>query len=255
MQQLEALRRKQGNQASQLNLFGFFVMAALGVGVVNLLFNFLLLLAYQGVAQKKPPTLVQAVDGRSMIVNPMETRDRAPIVIRRFVADSLGLLLSSSGKIPSAATPDKPAAVQADPGVPVKGNGNEARVSTATWQAAFALSEDFRPAALQAIAALTSPATFSGQAQMLLVTQYISDPEKVGEGQWKVNVIANLVTVAPGNTPGLSAPFNKEIYLRSVDTPTPTEASTLLERAVFNVRQSGLEIYAMKDYKPGNIKQ
>jgi hypothetical protein len=257
MQQLEALRQRQrGGKANHLNLFGFFVMGSLILGGVNLLINLGLLFAYQGVANKKPPTLVQAVDGRAMVVNPMETRDRSPIVIRRFVGDALGLLLSSSGKIPNAAADDKPGAVQPDPGVPIKlKNGTEAKVSTATWQASFALSGDFRPSALIAIASLTPAPTFAGQAQMMLIPQYISEPEKVGQGQWKVNVIANLVTVAPGQTQGIAVPFNKEVYVRSIDTPTPTEAATPLERAVFAMRQSGLEIYAMKDYTPGAIKQ
>jgi hypothetical protein len=241
-------------QANNLNLFGIFVMASLALGGLNLLCNFGLLLAFNGIAQKKPPSLVQAVDGRSMVVNAMESRDRSPIVIRQFVGNALSLLLSSSGKLPVVA--DQAGTVQPDPGVPIKGaNGTEARVSTPSWQASFALSEDFRPSALQVIATLTPPITFSGQAQMMLVTQHISDPEKIADGQWKVNVIANLVTISPGNAQGIATPFNKEIYLRSIDAPTPSEAATPIERAVFGIRQSGLEIYGMKDYTPGNIKQ
>lgn len=244
--------KDKASQASNLNLFGIFVMSSLGFSAFNLLCNFGLFLSFQGLANKKPPSLVQAVDGRSIVVNAMETRDRTPIVIRQFVGNSLTLMLSANGKLPG--TPDKPAG-QADAGVPVKGpDGREVKIPTQTWQAGFALSEDFRPSALQAIAGLISPAAFSGSAQMMFVPQHISDPEKVGEGQWKVNVIANLVTVSGGSAQG-SVPFNKEVYLRSIDVPTPGEIATPLERAVFAVRQSGLEIYALKEYTPGAIKQ
>jgi hypothetical protein len=240
------------SQASNLNLFGLFVMASLGLGAFNLLCILGLLFAFQGVANKKPPSLVQAVDGRSMVVSAMETRDRTPIVIRQFVGNSLALMLSANGKLPG--TPDKPGG-QNDPGVMVKGsNGTEVKVPTQTWQAGFVLSEDFRSSALQAIAGLIPPAALSGSAQMMFVPQHISDPEKIADGQWKVNVIGNLITVSGGSAQG-SVPFNKEVYLRSIDTPTPSEIASPLERAVFSIRQSGLEIYALKEYTPGVIKQ
>jgi hypothetical protein len=251
MQQLESLRRVTKSKADDRNFFGFFLLLSLGLGTLNLLMSLGLWIAYSGVANKKPPTLVQAVDGRAMVVNSMESRDRTPVVIRKFVADSLVLLLSSSGKLPS--TMDK--AGELDQGVPVEIPGKgQRKVSTSAWQASFALSEDFRPSALQAVAVLTPPGSFAGQAQMMLVPVHIGDPEKVAEGQWQVHVIANLMTVSVGTTQGVSVPFNKTIYLRSIDTPTPTDASGPLERAVYGIRQSGLEIFAMKDYTPGNIK-
>jgi hypothetical protein len=43
--------------------------------------------------------------------------------------------------------------------------------------------------------------------------------KKIGEGQWKVNMIANLVTISAGNPEGITIPFNKEIFLRAIDTP------------------------------------
>jgi hypothetical protein len=254
MQQLDAIRRQtaKASGTAQHNLFGLFLIGTLGLNVVNLLALLSLTMAYHAVATKKPPTLVQAVDGRSFVVNSMESRDRTPIVIRKFVGDSLMLLLSASGKLPPSG--DKPAVV--DPGVPIElPNRGQAKVATSAWQSSFALSEDFRPAALQAIARLTSPATFSGQAQTMLVMQYVSDPEKVADGQWRVNIIANLVTVTATNTQGNSVSFNKEVYLRSIDAPLPSDAATPLEKAVYTIRQSGLEIYAMKDYTPGAIKQ
>jgi hypothetical protein len=254
MQQLDAIRRQtaKASGTGQHNLFGLFLIGTLGLNVVNLLALLSLTVAYHAVASKKPPTLVQAVDGRSIVVNSMESRDRTPIVIRKFVGDALMLLLSASGKLPASG--DKPGVI--DPGVPIQlPNHGQAKVATSAWQSSFALSEDFRPAALESIASLTNPATFSGQAQTMLVMQYVSDPEKVAEGQWKVNIIANLVTVTGTDSKGSSVRFNKEVYLRSIDAPLPSDAATPLEKAVYTIRQSGLEIYAMKDYTPGAIKQ
>jgi hypothetical protein len=254
MQQLEMIRRQtaKSNSTGKRNLFGLFLIATFALHALTLLGLLSLTFAFHRVANRPPPSLVQAVDGRSIAVSPMESRDRTPITIRRFVGDALPLLLSSSGKLPPSA--DQPGA--ADPGVPIEiPNRGQTKISTSAWQAGFALSEDFRPAALQAIAGLTAPATFTGQAQTMLVPQHISDPEKLGDGQWKVNVIANLVTITANQPQGTSVPFNKAVYLRAIDVPQPHDVATPLEKAVYTVRQSGLEIYAMKDYAPGAIKQ
>jgi hypothetical protein len=254
MQQIEAIRKstKKGS-ASQLNLFGLFIMGALGLGVLNLLLLLAVFASINRVANKPPPSLVQTVDGRSVVTHAMETKERTPIVIRRFTIDTLTLLLSASGKLPP--TPEQPNVQQPDAGVPIKlANQTERRISTATWQAGFALSEDFRVAALQGIAQLMPPEAFTGQAQVMLIPQNISDPEKIGEGQWKVKMIANLVIFANGNPKGMAVAFNKEIFIRSIDTPPLNEVTTPLQKAVYQVRSAGLEIYGMKDYIPGNLK-
>lgn len=255
MQQLDAIRRsqRQKGNASQLNLFGMFVFSALGLGVLNLLLLLGLFAAMNRLSQKAPPSLVQTVDGRSIVTNAMESKERTPIVIRRFTIDTMTMLLSASGKLP--ATLDKPNPV-ADAGVAIRlPNQTERRVSTSTWQSSFALSEDFRASALQGISELMVPEAFTGQAQVVLIPQTLSEPEKIGEGQWKVNMIANLVTIASGNPQGITIPFNKEIFLRSVDTPPPSDVSTPLQKAVYQVRSSGIEIYGMRDYTPGNMKK
>ena len=255
MQQIDAIRRAKQRQgsASNLNLFGMFVFGALGLGVLNLLLLVGMFAAMNRLSQKAAPSLVQTVDGRSIVTNAMESKDRTPIVIRRFTIDTLTMLLSASGKLPG--TPDLPNQT-ADAGIAIKlSNQTERRVSTSTWQASFALSADFRNSALQGISELMSQEAFTGRAQVLLVPQTISDPEKVGEGQWKVNMIGNLVTIAAGSPEGITIPFNKEIFLRAVDTPPSTEVTTPLQKAVYQARSSGLEIYGMRDYTPGNLKK
>jgi hypothetical protein len=164
------------------------------------------------------------------------------------------MLLSASGKLPPTA--DKPNVQTVDAGITIRlPNQTERKVSTSTWQASFALSEDFRASALQGISELMVPEAFTGQAQVVLIPQTVSEPEKIGEGQWKVNMIANLVTIAAGNPQGITVPFNKEIFLRAVDTPPPSDVTTPLQKAVYQVRSSGIEIYGMRDYTPGNMKK
>jgi len=256
MQQIDAIRRtqRQKGNASQLNLFGMFVFGALALGILNLLLLLGLFATLNRLSQKAPPSLVQTVDGRSIVTNAMESKDRTPIVIRRFTIDTLTMLLSASGKLPPTA--DKPTIQTADAGIAIRlPNKTERRVSTSTWQSSFALSEDFRASALQGISELMVPEAFTGQAQVILVPQTLSEPEKIGEGQWKVNLIANLVTIAAGNPQGITVPFNKEIFLRAIDTPPPNDVTTPLQRAVYQVRSSGLEIYGMRDYTPGNMKK
>jgi hypothetical protein len=255
MQQLDAIRRsqRQKGNASQLNLFGMFVFSALGLGILNLLILLGLFASLNRLSQKAPPSLVQTVDGRSIVTNAMESKERTPIVIRRFTIDTMTMLLSASGKLPPTADKPNPSA---DAGVAIRlPNQTERRVSTSTWQSSFALSEDFRASALQGISELMVPEAFTGQAQVVLIPQTLSEPEKIGEGQWKVNMIANLVTIASGNPQGITVPFNKEIFLRAVDTPPPSDVTTPLQKAVYQVRSSGIEIYGMRDYSPGNLKK
>ena len=94
MQQIDAIRRAKQRQgsASNLNLFGMFVFGALGLGVLNLLLLVGLFASMNRLSQKAPPSLVQTVDGRSIVTNSMESKDRTPIVIRRFTIDTMTML-------------------------------------------------------------------------------------------------------------------------------------------------------------------
>ena len=94
-----------------------FVFGALGLGILNLLLLVGLFASMNRLSQKAPPSLVQTVDGRSIVTNAMESKDRTPIVIRRFTIDTLTMLLSASGKLPG--TPDQPSQT-ADAGIAIK---------------------------------------------------------------------------------------------------------------------------------------
>ena len=72
-------------------------------------------------------------------------------------------------------------------------DGTSGKVTTASWQASFALAEDFRNAFLLQIAKMTPSEVFNGSAQSVLSIQSVADPKPMGKGQWQVDVVANLL--------------------------------------------------------------
>ncbi len=254
MQTIQKIRRESRKTANPLNTFGIFVLVTGALSVINTLVTLLLVGAFFSLAHKKPPTLVQLVDGKAISVSAMaSSNDRAPAVVRQFVMDSMMALLSATGKLPLEPGA-KLGSEASDAGVSIRTKSGDRRISTLTWQSSFALSQDFRPQAIASIADLTPPGAFNGQAQMTLITDKLSDPEKIADGQWKLILIARLETFSSDHPEGISVPFNKEIFVRAIDTPIPGDLTSTLQRAVYQTRQAGLEIYGMRDFQPGNLK-
>ena len=247
------LKKNQGStNVSAPTLLGLLTILSLGLNVIVLVGILLTYGAYNRLSNKPPPTLVQSADGSVMRVSPLASHERTPEVIQRFTGETLSLLMNWSGRLP-AKTVEEAQNVQRDPGVPVKTAKGDRKVSSAAYQASFALSEDFRKEFLQKIAELTPPEVFAGQAQVLLVPREVGIPEKIGEGRWKVKLIANLLTFRGGDNVGTPLAFNKEIFLQSVDSPQPPQESTDLAKAVYQIRQSGLEIYSIRDLVRENL--
>lgn len=238
----------------QRNTLGIYVLASLGLNAVVLLSQVGLLLAFSGLNSKPAPSLVQLEAGKSISTAAMGAKDRTPAVIQRFTQDTMVLLLSASGKInaepdPSAPTTNTRPPVN-DPGVEIATKSGARKVTTIANVASFGLSEDFRVEFLRQLADITPSEVFQGQAQVVLIPQDVSVPVKVGDGMWKVTLIANLISFSTIQGKGSTAiPFNKEIFVRSVLPPSVLEtAPTNLERQIAQVRASGLEVYAIQDY-------
>lgn len=214
----------------------------------------ILLLLFQGslinqLNQKDPPSLVQLVDGKPLQVGPMEHMERTPETIRRFVGETMSLMMNWSGALP-AETIEESKVPRPDPGMPVSGK----RITTATWQASFALSEDFRREFVEKLAQLTPPDVFANRTQVVLIVRNISNPEKVSEGRWRVSMVASAVVFGKNaDALGKAIPFNKDIYVRAVDAPQVLEGATALEKAIYGIRQSGLEIYAIRELEKGGL--
>jgi len=244
---------KKANRASFLtgsNLLPMFVLATLGIqGIV-----FLILVAntfgINRLAQKPPPEMVQMVDGRSNLMQPINHLDRTPEVVRRFVKDGLALMFTWNGKLSAKPSDDAPSPTPAramiDPGVTV---GSRGKVTTGSWQASFTLSEDFRAKFLATVATLTPNEVFSGNAQSVLSFESISEPKQISPHTWQVDVVANLM-IFDGNHPeGLAIPFNKSVFVNAIEPTTdPLDTQTTpIQQAVYRMKQSGLQITEMRD--------
>jgi hypothetical protein len=223
-------------------------LSSLGISSVSLV-----LILFQGalmnqLASKPEPILVETQDGQPIRVAPIDHSDRSPETIRRFTTTTLTLLMNWSGYLPPETLADvsKP---RVDAGYALDGRS---KVTTAAWQGSFALSDDFRREFLDRLASMTPVDVFSGGAQTVLTITHVSAPQKIAEGRWKVDVVANL-SVFRRNDGGKTISFNKSVFLRAVDPPAVLAGASPLERQVYAIRQAGLEIYAIRDLERGNL--
>ncbi|NJR19919.1 MAG: hypothetical protein HC785_32530 [Calothrix sp. CSU_2_0] len=229
---------------------------AVGTFGLHIITFFLLVLIYGSYSQlnkKAPPTLVQLETGSAIKVAPLGNRDRTSPVISRFVSDTMTLMMNWSGYLPPT-TVEESAKPKTDIGINIgerRLRGN--KVTSGAWQASHALSEDFRKEFLKMLASMTPPGVFKGSTQVVLVPLSIQSPIKIEEGKWKVKMIANLTIFDRGNNLGEVIPFNKEIFLRAVEAPESPANVSGLAVVVYQVRASGLEIYAIRDLPQENL--
>lgn len=241
----------QGNRRfHSSNILPLFALGTLGIQSLVLLLVLLNTARIGQIARKPVPTLVQLVDGRAITTAPVDPALRTPMVIHAFVKMALGMMFSWSGTVQNAPNAgagagNSPLPPVTDPGVPM-GNG---RVTTASWQASFALKEDFRTQFLAEIAKLTPADVFAGTAQSVLNIESISDPKPVKPGEWQVDVVANLI-IFDGNHPqGTSIPFNKTLFVEAIEPAQDplSDTSTPLQKAVYQLQESGLQISLIRD--------
>lgn len=223
--------------------------AGLSIGVLILsLALFWLAVSFSRLANQKPPTLVQQVDGRAFSVRPAEYTYREPEVIRRFVSE-WAVMTFTWGKLPG----DQRRTV--DEGVEIEGNK---RISTAAWEASFALAPDFRDAFLQQLATEVIPTgVFDGKVSAVLVPQQVSPPQVVGESRWQVDLIATRIIFDDTNPSGVTIPFNRRIYLRAVEParqPLIQNASEY-QRVVYRMLEGGVQIEEIRPITLEEVSQ
>jgi hypothetical protein len=217
----------------------------LGLGIFN---SFLLLVlgsTLRLVATRPLPNFVQLADGRSVTVGPVDPLFRDSRAIEKFVSQILYLLFTWSSQIAEGQAEDR--VVSADEGVEVAPG---LRVTKPTWEASFALSEDFREEFLKGIAQMMPSDIWAGKSYVSLKFIDIGEPTLVRPGYWEVKVVANLI-IQDGKSPqGRSIPFNKIISVRAVDNPPlpPGEGATSLQKTIYNVRVGRLEIHEIRDF-------
>lgn len=195
--------------------------------------------------RKPVPVLVQLVDGRALKVAPEEALHREPQVIDRLVREWSTLTLNWSGKFPNG-DPDR--------GMNV---GGGKKIPTSPWVASFILSEDFRSGFLKYLAEnWVKPGVFEGQIQTALQVEQIRQPKSVIDkqgrplpGHWQVEMVANLLEFDLAQPIGTPSTFNKRLFLRAVPPPLYPliDTGSEIQKAVYKLRQAGLEIYHIED--------
>lgn len=194
-------------------------------------------------ANADTPTLVELSDGNSVRVTPIGSKERTPQAITNFVGRTMTGLLNWNAlpKIDEELYPNKKP--ELDSGVQT----GDKKITTNTWAAGFALSEDFRVPFLRELSNLTPDSVFNGSTQSALIVRYLSPPKKIKEGEWEVSMVSNLIIFQNGNQVGKAISFNKSIFVRAIDNiPLPKNAS-ILQQAPYQARKAGLEIFKIQD--------
>ena len=239
-------RQKQAERFNNNDILGILAFATMAINVLVLLVQLLLFRGYNRLAAKPAPSLVQLTSGESIQVIAVGSKDRTPDVILNFTKDTLSLLLTWTGTLPS---PDAEEAAT-DPGVTISGTSSSksTRITTSAYQAGFALSEDFRRELLLELGEIMPSGIFSnGAAQVVFVPLEISQPTQIEPGKWRLSLVANLMVFDQQSVLGEPIPFNKEIFVQAVEPPEFDADLVGFAQAIQQIRASGLEIYAIRD--------
>ncbi len=212
------------------------ILPLLAVGTFGLhLFSLLLLLFHNSMIQDlkqqlTPQSLVQLVDGRAITVNPQQTNERHPETIRRFVGETMTLMLTWS---------------QQQPPVTV-------------WQiSSQLLANNLKPKFQAEITNLNPTGQLSNinrETEYVLVIEKISQPTKIADGKWKIEMLANQLNFSGSNNLGTSTAFNKQILVRTIDEPAVSLPDNPLpwHLAAYRLGEARLEIYQICDIKDNN---
>lgn len=231
-------------EKKEINLTPIFLMGNAVLLVLLLLIQVINFARIGKVAESKMPTLVELADGSSIRVSPIDNDERTPAAITYFVGQTMTGLLSWT-VIPKSddLNPDPVKKPVLDAGVQV----GDKKITTNVWVSGFALSEDFRSDFLEELGKLTPVDVFNGTTQSVLAVRYFSEPQKLVQGKWSIDMVANLVVFQGSNQVGKAIAFNKTIFVRAIDTPAPPANSASIQRIAYSVRKAGLEIYKMQD--------
>ncbi len=248
---LKSLSTRASNRFSNNDWLGIVAIASLVLNGGVLITQLFLGASYSNLSKKPVPTLVQLSTGDAIATTTLGNKERSAEIISKFVSRTLTMLMSWSGTIPGDTEGSKPIA---DPGVDIQVDATRSKVTTSTYQAAFAISEDFRKEFLAALGKLTPRSVFAGTVKVVFVPLEIQKPIQIESGKWKVIVISNLLVLDQTDITGKVIPFNKEVYVRAVEVPEFQPGLSGIVLAVQQMRASGLEVYAIRDLIKDEIR-
>ena len=178
--------------------------------------------------QRADPNLVQLETGHTIITSSEEHNERAAQTIRRFIGETLTLLLTWS--------PNQP--------------------PSELWEASQPLiSEAYHQNFINQLQSTTFPDIFLDNRidiQTALVVQTISLPNNISQGKWHVDVVGHLLFFEETDVIGRSIPFKKRVFVEVTDVPDlPLQIKNdlELEQAVYSLQSAGLSIYKICSFQ------
>lgn len=221
-----------------------FVGLSIFVGLQTLLVLFLSV-KVNDLATRKT-TFVQLVDGRAVAIREEAVTYRTPDLVKNVARQWTILTWTWDSKLPGTSKPDA--------GQKIGSN----RLPTTAYLASFLLQgktkssgSSFREESRKAIAELTPSGVFSGNTRSTILISYVSEPRTIAPGKYEVDMVATRNVIDQSGQIE-EIPFNRTFTLETVDIPRSPlgKDATDVERAVYNVREAGLEITDIKPFNP-----
>jgi hypothetical protein len=213
------------------NLLFLFALGTFGLNFVILLLLFFHETMLQQLSQRlAPQSLVELADGRVISANPETNLERQPETIRRFIGETMTLMLTFSSKQPQ----------------------NEVlEISSALLMNRF--KSKFKTEIMK-LNKINQVPSNNRSTESVLVIERISQPINIGVGEWKVEIQANQLIFSGSDLLGKSIPFNRQILVRAIaknsislpDNPLPWHLAT------FRLGEARLEIYNMCNLQQKN---
>lgn len=203
------------NENKKSSILPLFAVATFGLH----LFALLVLMFHWSMLQQlkqrlTPQSLVQLIDGRAITVDSEADLVRHPETIRRFVGETMTIML----------------------------NWSQQQQPKTVWQISSELvAKELQP---KLEAEINPTENLSKGTENVLVIQRISQPTKIADGKWKVEMTANQIIFTNGDKLGKSSPFNKQILVTAIDQPA-TSLPNLpipLHRTTYRLGEARLKI-------------
>lgn len=198
------------------SILPLFAVATFGLHLLTLLvlfFHWSMLQQLQG--RLTPQSLVQLADGHAITVDPKQNLERHPETIRRFVGETITLMLTWSQQ-------QQPKTV---------------------WEVSSELIANELQPKLQSQISPTE--NLSKGTENVLVIERISQPTKIEDGKWKVEMFANQIIFTNSDRLGKSISFNKIILVRAIDEQAASlpNSPLPLNLAAYRLGEARLKIY------------
>lgn len=220
----------------KITLAQFVITAA-----ILLILPMLLYIAVLVKSNKQETTVVQLVDGRSIVGENKPASYRTPEQVEEFTKEWASWTFSADGKIPGTD--------EVDPG---RETNTGEQVTSNAWVGSFMLDTDFRQEFLDVLAEIMpTEDLISGRLTSSLIPDFI-ESQQVSETTWEVTLISSILLIDKAT--GVQEeriPFNKAVTIEVTTVPSSPlgEDANTLEKVAYKMRARGLKITELLDYQ------